>query len=112
MENQQPQPNAPDAIPITVDFLFRSLNAYLAQHDPILLILYGMMYAGFVFIILPRLAYAISSMVLFVAVKQSVDGYMRLTGNYSVDQQLSLITTIVAFMALQMYCTAKTFNLF
>ena len=97
---------------LTPQFLLQQLNLYLAGSDPYTLILFGAVIATLLFILFPRLSYGIASVGFLQIVLKYATSYHKDIQFKPVDAQLPHVATLVLAVAVQLYCSGKTMNLF
>jgi len=97
---------------VTPQFLLQQLNLYLVGSDPYTLILFGAVIATLLFILFPRLSYGIASVGFLQIVLKYATSYHKDVQFKPVDTQLPHVATLVLAVAIQLYCSGKTMNLF
>ena len=96
----------------TPQLLLQQLNLYLAGSDPYTLILFGAVIATLLFILFPRLSYGIASVGFLQIVLKYATSYHKDIQFKPVDTQLPHVATLILAVAVQLYCSGKTMNLF
>ena len=108
MENQ----NLPNNVEITPQYILQLLNTYLAGADPYTLILYGAVLATLLFILFPRLSYGIASLGFLQIVLRYANTYHKVVQFKAIEAQIPHIATLGIAVAIQLYCSGKSLNLF
>lgn len=108
MENQ----SLPNTGEITPQFILQILNSYLTGADPYTLILYGAVLATLLFILFPRLSYAIASLGFLQIVLRYANMYHKVVQFKAIEAQVPHIATLGIAVGIQLYCSGKSLNLF
>ena len=99
------------AQPPTWDTVFEVFNHALGRYKPFELIGFGVAYCALLFILLPRVAFLVSSLCLLVVIMDGIHNYQQNVSQMALVQQFTMGLLLACLIFTQFYCVSKAFGL-
>lgn len=105
-------PEPMEEAPTRLDTVVEIVNDYLTRYTPLELFGYGFAYCALLFLLLPRIAYGLTSLSLLLIVVDGIQFYQANWAHTTITSQAAILLLLTTVIIAQIIATAKMFGIF